>query len=378
MSLGFERAGFDTLAAIDNDPKAIEVLRANLRCVKHVFCEDLTKLEPSEFELRTGISSVDTIIGGPPCQGFSVVRQRDGANNGSRLVNDSRRTLYQIFLSYVEHYRPALFVMENVLGMRSAEGGLHYGNMIKSSREIGYEIDSLVIQASQFGVPQSRRRLLFIGSRSDYVDAARRMISEVSVADAAESVSLWEAIGDLPPLVAGEGQDPASFNHERREAHRTIYPKSIFSRKIKDSDILTAHIARPHNDRDLRDFSRLREGETSKQALDRGEKMEFPYNRKVFTDKYTRLSKERPSRSILAHMSKDGLMYIHPDQLRSLTPREAARLQTFPDSFQFPVARTHQYRLIGNAVPPLLAEFIAQRLVTLFNDSEATRHVAIH
>ena len=378
MSLGFECAGFDTLAAIDNDSKSLHVLRANLRAVKHVLCEDLTKFKPSEFEDRTGIARVDAIIGGPPCQGFSVVRQRDGANNGARLVQDNRRTLYQVFLSYVEYFRPALFLMENVLGMRSAEGGLHYDNMVEFSHDIGYEIDSLVVQASKFGVPQSRRRLLFVGSRRDYSAATLQMISGIPDGDNSESVSLWEAIGDLPPLTAGEGQDPACFDDERREAHKKVYPNSKFNQKIKDNDILTAHVARPHNDRDLRDFARLREGETSKQALNRGAKMEFPYNRKVFTDKYTRLSKHRPSRSILAHMSKDGLMYIHPDQLRSLTPREAARLQTFPDSFRFPVARTHQYRMIGNAVPPLLSEYVAQRFMTLLNGSEARQNVVIH
>jgi DNA (cytosine-5)-methyltransferase 1 len=108
----------------------------------------------------------------------------------------------------------------------------------------------------------------------------------------------------------------------------------------------------------LRDFKRIHEGETADAAIARGEKMEFPYDRNVFLDRYTRQHRERLCSTIVAHLSKDGLMFIHPTQNRSLTPREAARVQTFPDWFQFPVARTHQFRIIGNAVPPLVAEAV--------------------
>ncbi len=380
MSLGFNRAGFHTLAAIDIEPKALEVLRANLTDVEFTFCEDLTQFKPVDFANRTGISSVDVIVGGPPCQGYSQVRQRDGSNNGARLVHDNRRTLYRDFLDYVEYFRPAIFLMENVVGMRSAEGGRHYDDMLDESREIGYEVEAGIVQASDFGVPQSRRRLLLIGVRNDASTIAQDIGNEVfnRGRGPSEIVSLWEAIGDLPPLEAGDGQDPTHFDDQRRTIHRSQYPQSEFSRRIKDSDRLTAHVSRPHNDRDLRDFARLREGENSKQALQRGVEMEFPYNRDVFTDKYTRLAKDRPSRSILAHMSKDGLMYIHPDQVRSLTPREAARLQTFPDSFHFPVTRTHQFSLIGNAVPPLLVESIAKSIKHRLRNAPAGSNVALH
>ena len=380
MSLGFNRAGFHTLAAIDIEPKALEVLRANLTDVEFTFCEDLTQFKPVDFANRTGISSVDVIVGGPPCQGYSQVRQRDGSNNGARLVHDNRRTLYRDFLDYVEYFRPAIFLMENVVGMRSAEGGRHYDDMLDESREIGYEVEAGIVQASDFGVPQSRRRLLLIGVRNDASTIAQDIGNEVfnRGRGPSEIVSLWEAIGDLPPLEAGDGQDPTHFDDQRRTIHRSQYPQSEFSRRIKDSDRLTAHVSRPHNDRDLRDFARLREGENSKQALQRGVEMEFPYNRDVFTDKYTRLAKDRPSRSILAHMSKDGLMYIHPDQVRSLTPREAARLQTFPDSFHFPVTRTHQFSLIGNAVPPLLVESIAKSIKHRLRGAPAGSNVALY
>ena len=122
---------------------------------------------------------------------------------------------------------------------------------------------------------------------------------------------------------------------------------------------LTAHCARLHSERDLRDFALLREGENSKEAMQKREiKFEFPYDKETFTDRYTRQHRNEPCSTIVAHLSKDGLMFIHPTQMRSLTPREAARIQSFPDWFEFPIARTHQFRVIGNAVPPLVSEAV--------------------
>lgn len=121
---------------------------------------------------------------------------------------------------------------------------------------------------------------------------------------------------------------------------------------------LTAHRARPHNDRDLRDFARLKEGESSARAMRRGVQFEFPYRKDRFKDRYTRQSRWDACSTIVAHLSKDGLMFIHPTQNRSLTPREAAHIQSFPDWFEFPIARTHQFRVIGNAVPPLVGEAV--------------------
>jgi DNA (cytosine-5)-methyltransferase 1 len=132
--------------------------------------------------------------------------------------------------------------------------------------------------------------------------------------------------------------------------------------EISKAGQLTAHKARPHNGQDLRDFARIREGEHSGQTEARGERLEFTYNRTCFHDRYKRQHREQPCSTIVAHLAKDGLMFIHPTQNRSLTPREAARIQSFPDWFQLPVARTHQFRLIGNAVPPLVAEAVGEEL----------------
>jgi DNA (cytosine-5)-methyltransferase 1 len=137
-------------------------------------------------------------------------------------------------------------------------------------------------------------------------------------------------------------------------------------------------VARPHSARDLRDFEKLREGENSKEAMKRGVKFEFPYDKETFKDRYTRQHRNEPCSTIVAHMSKDGLMFIHPTQNRSLTAREAARVQSFPDWFGFPVSRTQQLRLIGNAVPPLVGEAVGNAvtnyLKVALNPTEDTKY----
>jgi DNA (cytosine-5)-methyltransferase 1 len=148
---------------------------------------------------------------------------------------------------------------------------------------------------------------------------------------------------------------------ERRNASIAKYGRGYLDKtlEVQQAKKLTAHRARPHSARDLRDFARLLEGEHCAEAMKRGETFEFPYDRESFKDRYTRQHRNEPCSTIVAHLSKDGLTFIHPTQKRSLTPREAARVQSFPDWFQFPVSRTHQFPVIGNGVPPLVAEAIA-------------------
>ncbi|MCB1105990.1 MAG: DNA cytosine methyltransferase, partial [Cephaloticoccus sp.] len=139
------------------------------------------------------------------------------------------------------------------------------------------------------------------------------------------------------------------------------------------STAICNHIARPHSARDLRDFLRLGEGENSAMAMKRGVEFEFPYDKTTFKDRYTRQHRNRPCSTIVAHLSKDGLMFIHPVQNRSLTPREAARVQSFPDWFVFPEAQTHAFRLIGNAVPPLVAEAVGRAIGNFIAQTHQTK-----
>ena len=359
FTLGLDRAGLKCLAAIDFNKEAIAVFQKNLSHVPHILDKDLTKFPASEMAKLLGPDNVvDVIVGGPPCQGFSTARQVDGANHGKRLVEDRRRYLYQEFLRYTAFFRPKVFVMENVLGIRSASGGKYFTRVQEEARDIGYRVHAQVEDCVELGLPQKRRRQLFIGTRLDLPDYFHQRIRPAP--RACDHPPLWEAIGDLPPLKAGEGDENSKYDIERRKLHVARFGRRYLYNvlEVRRAAKLTAHRARPQSERDLRDFSLLKEGENSKEAMNRGVRFEFPYDKKSFQDRYTRQHRAEACSTIVAHLSKDGLMFIHPTQNRSLTPREAARVQSFPDWFEFPIARTHQFRVIGNAVPPLVSEAI--------------------
>jgi DNA (cytosine-5)-methyltransferase 1 len=381
FTLGMQRAGLRCLAAIDFNEQAVATLKMNLPDVAHVLEKDMSSYSPEELSKLVGTDRVDVIVGGPPCQGFSTARQVDGANHGKRLKEDSRRHLYRYFLRYIEYFQPKIFVMENVLGLRTAAGGAYFTAVQNEARAIGrqdgapgYRVHSQVEDAWELGVPQKRRRQLIIGVRKD---VPGHFISRIQPAPrATPRIQLGAAIGDLPILRPGGGDNERPYDQKRINAHVAKYGPvgASYLRdviEVPQSRVLTNHTARPHNDRDLRDFARLKEGESSAVAMRRGVEFEFPYDKDNFKDRYTRQSRFGPCSTIVAHLSKDGLMFIHPTQRRSLTPREAARVQSFPDWFRFPKEITHSFRLIGNAVPPLVAEAVGLAVIRFLEASRA-------
>ncbi len=435
FTLGMQRAGFHVLAAIDFNPQAVATLRANLAerhhpeliPVAHALERDLTRFAPADLAAllfpeqpptaghlpsapltpngQSAIghrqSLVDVIVVGPPCQGFSTVRQRDGANHGLRLIQDPRRHLYREFLRYVDFFQPKLFVMENVLGLRTAAGGAYFTAVQQEARAHGYRVHGQIENAWALGVPQKRRRQLIIGVRGDlpgyflpelqpapravgapHSGAARSQHRAVGP-EAGASV-LWDAIGDLPALRAGSGRDECDYDLDRFVKHLDAVGKTAANYlfdvlEVDRAPRLTNHVARPHSDRNLRDFKLLHEGENSAVAKrERGVEFEFPYDKSTFKDRYTRQSRWKPCSTIVAHLSRDGLMFIHPTQNRSLTPREAARIQSFPDWFRFPNARTHVFRLIGNAVPPLVGEAVGLTVRAFLTEPRRSRREEAH
>ncbi len=358
FSLGMERAGFTNLAAIDLNKEAIATFRRNFPHVRQALEKDLTIFKPDHLAGLLNGEPVDVIVGGPPCQGFSKARRVDGSNNGQRMVDDDRRYLYREFLRYVEFFKPKVFVMENVLGIRSASGGEYLTRVQKEARALDYRVHSQIEDCVELGLPQMRRRQLFIGTRLDLPHYFRPLLKPAP--RACDHPPLWEAIGDLPAVKAGEGDEQCEYDMEPRKGHVERFGRRYLYSvlEIKRTAKLTAHRARPHSERDLRDFLLLKEGENCAEAIRRGVEFEFPYDKSTFKDRYTRQHRMKPCSTIVAHLSKDGLMFIHPTQNRSLTPREAARIQSFPDWFEFPIARTHQFRVIGNAVPPLVSEAV--------------------
>jgi DNA (cytosine-5)-methyltransferase 1 len=379
FTLGMLRAGFQCKAAIDFNSHAVATLKTNLSenkhpdfsPVEHALERDLTQFPPADLEKLIGTRSLDVIVGGPPCQGFSTARQRDGSNHGTeRLKDDPRRHLYRQFLNYVEHFQPKVFVIENVLGLRSAGGGRYFTAVQHESRILGqaagrpgYRVHAQIERGEDLGVPQKRRRQLIIGVRADlpgYFPTELKPVSRATL-----GTMLGDAIGDLPPLEAGTGKNECAYDLDRRDVKffsgvRDNYRRSYLRKvaEVQKTAALTNHEARPHSARDLRDFALLPEGSSSAELMRSGVAFEFPYKKTTFKDRYTRQHRNRPCSTIVAHLSKDGLMFIHPTQNRSLTPREAARVQSFPDWFIFPAARTHSFRQIGNAVPPLVSEAV--------------------
>jgi DNA (cytosine-5)-methyltransferase 1 len=382
LSYGLEMAGLECLAAVDFNAHAINTFNLNHK-KKVGLQKDLNEFKPNELAEIIHTKNVDIIVGGPPCQGFSTARSQGGANFGKRLVDDPRRDLYLRFLEYVAFFRPNIFVMENVLGIKKAASGIYFTKIQEKCRDIGYAVAPVVINCWEFGVPQKRVRQLFIGTKVGqelfmppaYLQKTHFYKDDKASHDLEPFVSVGEAIFDLPSLKANSGKEISEYDLDQRKKHLAKYGERYFLKEMNSSKTckLTWHVSRPHSDRDLRDFKRIKEGENSKHAIARGEILETPYSMESFADKYKRQDGKDLCSTIVAHLQKDGLMFIHPKQNRSLTPREAARIQSFPDNFLFAGPRGNVYHQIGNAVPPLAGRAIGRALIKYLGNQNKSK-----
>lgn len=366
---GFREAGFVITAAVDNDGYACKTLNHNAGARG-------TLVINSDIKRLNLTGRVDVVVGGPPCQGFSHVgmpkikHQRLKVKGGKR-VYDPRRTLYREFVRIVAALRPQFFVMENVPTLLSFRGGKVCNEILREFRAIGYDSDVKILNAADYGVPQVRKRAFFVGNRigvenpfptRTHLDRSRNpQLTLDEVHGLRDYVNVFEAISDLPPLEPKTGTDEAQYPIANRLTEYQLWAR-------EGSPMLYNHVARDHSERDRRIFRRLMEGQKMSDLPPRMR----PYRADIFADKIKKQSWDRPSSAILAHMQKDGLMYVHPDsvQARTFTPREAARLQSFPDWFRFRGPMTEQFKQIGNAVPPLLARCIADTIKPLLGSGE--------
>ena len=267
--------------------------------------------------------------------------------------------------------------MENVIGIKKLQNGLYFTAIQEQARLLGYRVAPIEVRTWEYGVPQKRIRQLFIGTLTELpVFVPDQLIKKTHTLNFDDDsllpiTTLGEAIEDLPLLQAGDERIIQDYDLSLRAKYLIKYSGKFLTDvlKIDESEKLTLHCSRPHSERDLRDFARLREGETCSRALARGVEMEFPYDKSSFKDRYTRQSRDNLCSTIVAHLKSDGLMFIHPTQLRSLTPREAARVQTFPDTFSFSGSRSHAFTQIGNAVPPLIGRSIGLGILEFFTHS---------
>ncbi len=306
---------------------------------------------------------VDLIIGGPPCQAYSLVG-RARSENG--MKDDHRNHLYLQYSKYLVKYKPKIFVFENVLGLRSADKGGYFEKMKTEFDRIGYTIKDFLFNASDFGVLQNRKRIVLVGYRRDL------NITVPEIEPVFEKQFKVQSIfQDLPKLQAGQGKDKG----DKYASGKNDYLDSAHIRN--GIDVLTQHVSRPHTDQDKEIYRiavDLLKGGDRLNYINLPEELKTHKNRHSFFDRFKVVdAKAVSAQTVVAHIAKDGHYYIHPDikQNRSISVREAARLQSFPDDFYFEGVnegrnRTAAFKQIGNAVPPLMAQSMAKVIKDIF------------
>jgi DNA (cytosine-5)-methyltransferase 1 len=344
-------------------PRALEALG------RVAMALDIAEIKDGDFARLSGGKRIDVLIGSPPCQGYSTAGFRSKkAVTGYRLEADDRNFLFEHMVRAAVELRPRLFLMENVPGMQSAKRDnlpfLETAAKMLQERA-GFVTAVWKLNAAAFGVPQERIRMFLVASSTgslparppeEYQDIHRADLDH----DALPPVTLAEAVFDLPPRKAGEGvavERRAAFDPSSDRRSRRYLAKFGV---LRPSEVLYNHTVRYHNPRDIELYELLRPGEDSVHMLERhGRGDLMRYRRDVFDDKYARLRPDRPCKTIVAHLAKDGNGYVHPDQARSISLREAARVQSFHDGFAFCGSPSDQWVQLGNAVPPVLARAIA-------------------
>lgn len=355
LSLGFTQNGFITSLANDIEPCCVETYAHNHPDTprENIVLGDINDVI-NNLDNLLRFKNIDVVVGGPPCQGFSMA-------NRQRLIDDPRNKLYKSYVKVVSLVKPKFFVMENVKGMKSVSF-----QVMEDFKAIGYDVTCRILNAKDYGVPQNRERLIFIGNRIgvnneeifDEIEKLSKTIPETTLAD---------ALLGLRPLQASKKRNATEI--DSKTSGYKIEKKCIqdtneyirFINQEKQIPVVYNHKARYNNDRDIEIYGRLNQGDRSDDPKIADI---MPYSRRnnIFKDKYFKLEENKVCKTITAHMKFDCNMYIHPTQARGLTPREAARVQSYPDDYFFRGAYTKTYMQIGNSVPPLLGRAIAEIL----------------
>jgi DNA (cytosine-5)-methyltransferase 1 len=375
LSEGFYRDGYKALLHLEIDEAACKTLRTRMKHYGYseddikeaVMCDDITRdglLEDMDKRIH---EPVDIIIGGPPCQAFSSVGRAQDPNG---MSNDPRNYLFENYLQVLNHYKPKMFIFENVKGLLTARPkGVKIFDIIVREMSKTYNIvtdpKTLLLNAADYGVPQIRERVIIIGIRKDidYLDIKDVYNSIPKThSDTDENlpnyVTVGEAILDLPKLEPGEGEN---IQRVKPTNLTNAYLKKISN----DSGIVYNHSARQHNEQDRERYRILSEHKNWQlKDLQKVRPDLIHHDPKHFGNRYTVQESDRPGKTVVAHLYKDGNLFIHPDstQARTFTVREAARIQSFPDDFVFEGSRTDQFKQVGNAVPPLMAETFAKTI----------------
>ncbi len=397
LSEGFIREGFHPVSYVEMDKLATDTLKTRLafhhlsekRNLKLYYSflfneisrDKLWKMVPEELlnsVINNEISGktienifkqidgqldskkVDVIIGGPPCQAYSLVgRSRDP----NRMQDDKRNYLFRYYAEFLHRYKPKYFVFENVLGLLTAGNKKYLNEMIQLFESIGYSVaEPTVLNAEEYGVLQRRRRVIIIGHRG----GKKFHFPKLETIE-----NTWQTkkdlFFDLPKLKPGEELLVAKYTKPINEYLKRTEIRNGF-------DFVTQHITRYHNERDLEIYSiaidKWLNKKTRLKYTDLPKRLQTHNNTEAFLDRFKVIDPFGHSHTVVAHIAKDGHYYIYPDskQVRSISVREAARIQSFPDDYFFEGGRTAAFKQIGNAVPPLMAAALAKTISGLIND----------
>jgi DNA (cytosine-5)-methyltransferase 1 len=347
LSCGFRQAGFSILAGLDNWEEALVTYCRNFTDTKTINA-DIEKIMPGEIDaiLENNAGNVGVIISGPPCQGFSV--------SGKRLMNDPRNKLYKAFVSLVAHYKPKLFVMENVPGVMRLFNGKVKEQIVADFSAIGYNVETKLLSAENYGVPQQRERVFFVGINPEKIKNTVSFefpaVTHGEENNLIPFVTVKDAISDLDFIPDDKALDEC-IDYELPAVND--YQKLM----RKKSKKLYNHVAVVHKERTKEIIAMVPDGGNYK-ALPK----ELWETRKVHIA-WTRMNSTRPCFTIDAGHNH----HFHYKKNRVPTVRESARVQSFPDSFVFYGIKTRQFRQVGNAVPPMIARVIADKVYSILN-----------
>ena len=438
LSLGLTSAGFEVIAAVELDADAGKTYRNNIG--NHTEIQDITKFKPDQLQrklIENGMlvqgEKISLIAGGPPCPGFSLIGRSKISNlikhkKGSykdnkewrhRFIDDPRNNLFLEFVKYVKQFKPDYFIMENVSGMTSYQIEDDPVVEIIKKKFTGYNVEERVLSASDFGVPQERKRIIFIGSRKGLESCdfptPDKSEKKLTALDAIQDLIDVEPSknGIISTKYRGSSSNGGRFRKQMRDwfclrsngeqiSGETSEKSCHWTRKVNDRDKVIFPLIKsgsPSISRGSIKFSssspkqiygdiypgqwssvlvpNFKKAKLKTSTVDGRDYVEnksgvkwIMYPSEQFRDKMRRIRWDEPAPTIVAHLAKDGYMFIHPFHDRTITVREAARFQSFPDSFEFSGSMTSQFRQVGNAVPPLLAKRLGEAVLDSIKKQE--------
>lgn len=368
FSIGMEQAGINVVASIEFNPQIAETYKYN-NPQTQLIVDDIRFIKASNDDIDISLPvhehgfqnikqifdkkalTCDIIFGGPPCQGFSMAGRRIRCN--ARFLEDERNYLFKEFIRMVKYLKPKVFVIENVPGILNYNDGAVKREIYETFFNLGYDVHAEVLCAADYGVPQMRKRAIFIGNN---IGICSKDFFPPATHSKEKYISVMDAISDLPALNSGEGVDDIPYSNN--------ITLTDYQKKLKNPNgLIYNHISSQHKPETIELLKMINEGQTMKDLPEQ-------YRTKsVHSGAYGRMEGNSPAYTLTTRLNTPSVGRItHPKQHRTITPREAARIQSFPDRYKFLGDITSLGMQIGNAVPPLLSESIGKHIIEILND----------